>query len=660
MAMPASALPTSCKRSLETANRAAGVPSFFPRLRGAYRLILGSRAMPFLITSHNTFRRPRVVPPIINAQGIAKAFGGSPLFQDISFTVSEGDRIGLIGPNGSGKSTLLRMLAGDVEPDEGDIAARKRLRLTYVEQDSVFDPEATVRSVVENAQVRSAVPESERGTRFAETLGRAGFEDLGVLATSLSGGWQKRLAIVEALVQAPDILLLDEPTNHLDLAGIKWLEGVLQNGAFACVVVSHDRYFLENVANEVVELNPAYEDGALRVSGNYSTFLEGKEQYLHAQRNRQEALENRVHTEIDWLRRGPKARTTKSKARIDNAHEMIGELAAMKSRTQITSAKIDFSASERQTKQLITLDGVTYSIGDRMLFEDIHFIVTSGMRVGLVGPNGSGKTTLLRLLRGDIKPASGKMRQADSLRIVYFDQNRELDPDVTLRRALAPDSDSVIYQGVVIHVGGWAARFLFTAEQLNQKVGRLSGGERARVLIAQLMLQPADVLLLDEPTNDLDIPTLEILEESLLEYRGALVLVTHDRYMLDRVSTVVLGLDGLGGAERFADYSQWETWQAEQKRGKAKPVATTGKAAATLGGPSKKKLSYMEAREYAAIEHRVADAEVGLQAKREALEDPAIVSDAPKLVQAHAELDAAQEIVDTLYARWAELESKLK
>jgi ABC transport system ATP-binding/permease protein len=437
------------------------------------------------------------------------------------------------------------------------------------------------------------------------------------------------------------------------------------------VVVSHDRYFLENVANEVVELNPAYEDGSLRVSGNYSTFLEKKEEYLHAQRNRQEALENRVHTEIDWLRRGPKARTTKSKARIDNAHEMIGELAEMKSRTRATSAKIDFSASERQTKQLITLDGVKYSIGDRTLFEDIHFIVTSGMRVGLVGPNGSGKTTLLRLLRGDIKPTSGKMRQADSLRIVYFDQNRELDPEVTLRRALAPDSDSVIYQGTVVHVGGWAARFLFTAEQLNQKVGRLSGGERARVLIAQLMLQPADVLLLDEPTNDLDIPTLEILEESLLEYRGALVLVTHDRYMLDRVSTVVLGLDGLGGAERFADYQQWEEWQRSQKAaGKSNAsietqsprVSGNGGAAGAAARASltKKKLSYKENRELETIEQRVADAEREMQVKHDVLLDPAIMSDGARLHAASLELEAAQRAIDELYARWVELEAKLK
>ena len=599
------------------------------------------------------------MPPLINVQKISKAFGTNPLFQNVSFTVSEGDRIGLIGPNGSGKSTLLRMLAGDVDPDEGEIAVRKRLRLTYVEQDSKFTAGATVRSVVESALVRSAVSESERGTRFAETLGRAGFEDLEAEATALSGGWQKRLAIVEALVQGPDILLLDEPTNHLDLAGIEWLEGVLEQAAFACVVISHDRYFLENVANETAELSRVYPDGLLRVRGTYSTFLEKKEEFLHAQSKRQEALENLVHSEIEWLRRGAKARTRKSKARIDKAGELMGELADLNARTRTSTAQIDFSATDRKTKRLFELQDVTHELGGRVLFDKLNFILTAGMRVGLVGPNGSGKTTLLRLLRGEMTPTSGEIRRADWLRIVYFDQSRQLDTNVTLRRALAPEGDSVIYQDRVVHVASWAAKFLFTGEQLNQPVERLSGGERARVLIAQLMLQPADVLLLDEPTNDLDIPTLEILEESLLEFRGSLVLVTHDRYMLDRVSNIVLGLDGQGGAESFGDYSQWETWQTERKQAVLTSARAASRAVVSETAVStKKKLSYLEAREYADIEQRVAQAEHVLDAKRVQLEDPAIASDGPRLLSAHAELETAQDKVDALYARWAELEKK--
>jgi ABC transport system ATP-binding/permease protein len=598
------------------------------------------------------------LPPLINAQGISKAFGANPLFQDISFSVSEGDRIGLIGPNGSGKSTLLRTLAGDVEADSGNVAVRKRLRLTYVAQESRFEEGTTVRSVIESALQLSKVPDSERGTRFAETLGRAGFEDLEAQASSLSGGWQKRLAIVEALVQAPDILLLDEPTNHLDLAGIEWLEQVLEQAAFACVVISHDRYFLENVATEITELNRIYPDGLLRVRGTYTTFLEKKEEFLHAQSKRQEALENLVHHEIEWLRRGAKARTRKSKARIDKAGELMGELADLNVRTRTATAQIDFSATDRKTKRLVELQNISYEIGGRALFENLNFIITAGMRVGLVGPNGSGKTSLLRLLRGELTATTGEIRRADWLRIVYFDQTRELDTNVTLRRALAPEGDSVIYQDRVIHVASWAAKFLFTGEQLNQPVERLSGGERARVLIAQLMLQPADLLLLDEPTNDLDIPTLEILEESLLEFRGSLVLVTHDRYMLDRVSTVVLGLDGQGGAESFAEYSQWEEWQEERKQA-ARTTARAATRASTGTTPqAKKKLSYLEAREYDSIEPRVAQAERILQERREQLDDPSIASDGPRLLAAHAAMEAAQEVVDQLYVRWAELEKK--
>ncbi len=598
--------------------------------------------------------------PIINAQGISKQYGINPLFQDISFTVSEGDRIALIGPNGSGKSTLIEILCGRVKPDSGEVAMRKRTRLSYVAQVSDFAPGETVRSVIEKALESAAAPAAERAARTSEALGRAAFEDFDAPAATLSGGWRKRLRIAEGVAQRPDVLLLDEPTNHLDFAGIQWLETLLQNAPFACVVISHDRYFLENVASEVVELNRIFAEGVFRVKGNYSRFLEKKEEYLDAQGKRQDALTHRVHSEMEWLRRGPRARRTKAKARIDKAHELIGELADLNSRSRTATARIDFSPTDRQTKQLITLEDVSCTLGDHTLFAGVNFMVKSGMRVGLVGQNGSGKTTLLRLLRGDIQPTHGEITRADALRVVYFDQNRQLDPDVTLRRALAPDSDSVVYQDRVIHVASWAARFLFNPDDLSQPVGRLSGGERARVLIAQLMLQPADVLLLDEPTNDLDIPTLEILEESLLEYRGALVLVTHDRFMLDRIATVVWGLDGLGAAGRFGDYSQWETWQREQQAKTAASPRETLPATPPAAGsaPAKKKLSYLEAREFATLEEKVAQAEQQLNALRAALDDPAMASDAPRLHATYVQMEEVQLRVDKLYARWAELEEK--
>ena len=602
------------------------------------------------------------MPPILNAQGISKRFGAVPLFDDISFTVSDGDRIGLIGPNGAGKSTLLKVLAQEEDPDAGEVATRKRARIGYIRQESTFAAGLTVRDVLERALIAGNVAEAEREGKLRETSGRVGFPETTAEAATLSGGWRKRLAIAEAMVSGPDILLLDEPTNHLDLAGIAWLEETLRAAPFACVMVSHDRYFLENVATEMVELNRVYAEGLLRVKGNYTKFLEGKEQYLEAQSKLQDALKNRVKIETDWLRRGPKARTTKSKARIDSANELIGQLKEVNQRTQTASAGIDFSATERQTKRLVEFDHVQCVLGEgptaRTIVDDLSFLITNGVRVGLVGPNGSGKTTILRLLREEIQPTRGEIKKAAFLKTVYFSQTRELDEAVTLRRALAPDSDSVVYQGRVVHVASYAAKFLFTSEQLNQPVERLSGGERARVLIAKLMLEPADLLLLDEPTNDLDIQTLEILEESLLEYTGALVLVTHDRFMLDRVSTVVLGLDGKGGAQRFGDYSQWEQWRGEKVEEAIAPSPGSAGPGVSANGTGKKKLSYLEAREYASIEQKVDDAETRLNAARDVLDDPSVATNAEALTKALHEMEQAQEEADGLYQRWAELTEK--
>ncbi len=616
------------------------------------------------------------MPPILNAQSVTKQFGAVPLFRNISLTVEDSDRIGLIGPNGAGKSTLLALLAGQVEPDTGELAVRRRARAAYVPQDSRFAPGLTIRDVLERAMSAAHTSEPEREGRLRELAGRTGFESLDAEAASLSGGWRKRLAIAEALVIEPDVLLLDEPTNHLDLAGIEWLEGLLASANFAAVTVSHDRYFLEATCSKFVDLNVSYAEGLLRVKGNFSRFLEEKQAYLEAQNRQQESLRNRVRTEIEWLRRGPKARTTKSKARIDTANAMIGQLAAMDSRTSVSSAGIDFEASQRKTRRLVEFNDVACDVPapppteesapnqeqGRRLFEGLKFVLTAGMKVGLVGPNGSGKTTLLRLLRGEIEPAEGNIGRADALRLVYFSQMRDLDESLTLRRALAPESDSVIHQGRPVHVASWAARFLFTGEQLNQPVRNLSGGERARVLIARLMLEPADVLLLDEPTNDLDIPTLEILEENLRDFPGALVLVTHDRYLLNRVASIVLGLDGRGGIGQFADYGQWETWLDEERETGHKidppPLVSEAADEAAPTPATRKKLSYIEAREFAAIERRVEESDSRLAAARERVEDPAIASDASALQQALAELDKAQDENDGLYQRWAELTEK--
>ncbi len=592
---------------------------------------------------------------LLNCQAIEKSYSSTPVFRNLSLSVFEGERLGLIGPNGSGKSTLLRILAGMDAADGGVVAVRKSVLAAYVGQASACPPDKTVSAVLNEALLDLEPDETERAGRVAVMLGRAGFTDPDAITAHLSGGWRRRLGIARELIRRPDLLLLDEPTNHLDIEGVRWLEELLLSNRGASVIVSHDRYFLENVCTRIAEVNRVYPDGVFTTSGKYSDFLEKREDYLASQAKEREALANLVRREIAWLRRGAKARTSKSKARIADAGELQVKLAESLDRARVGSADIDFTGTGRRTKRLVTAERIARGFGERMLFRDVSFALGPGMRLGLLGANGSGKTSLLKILAGEARPDAGSMEFADGLRIVYFDQNREqLEPEVTLRRALAPAGDSVIFQDRVIHVVSWAKRFLFRQDQLELPVGRLSGGEQARVLIARLMLKPADLLLLDEPTNDLDIPTIEILEESLLEFRGAIVLVTHDRYMLDRVSTVLLALDGAGGAEFFADYAQWE---ASLDR----PLAIPDKKEPPRDSraPAPKKLSYKEAREYETIEARIHEAEQISEQKQALLHDPSVTSDPARLRTAYEEMQVAQAVVDSLYARWEELESKL-
>ncbi len=595
--------------------------------------------------------------PLINCQSISKTFGARPLFENISLTVFEGERIGLVGPNGAGKTTLMQILAGIQLPDSGTVSVRRQARIGYVPQQPEFAADATVRSVLEDAITDDHLDEAEREALINVTTGRAGFIDSSQRADALSGGWRKRLAVARQLVRRPDLLLLDEPTNHLDLTGILWLEKFLANAPFASIVVSHDRYFLENVVSDMAEINRIYPDGLIRVKGNYSEFLLRREEFLEAQAKQRDALATKVKREVEWLRRGAKARTGKSKARIGSAGKLIVELADVNERSASRTAQIDFSASERKTKRLISADGLRKTLGGKLLFDGLRLNLSPGVRLGLAGANGTGKSTLLKMLLGEIDPDAGTIERADSLRMVYFDQNREqLDLDEPLRRALAPHGDSVIYGDRTVHVAGWAKRFLFREEQLDVSVGRLSGGERARVLIARLILQPADVLLLDEPTNDLDIPTLEVLEDSLLDFPGAIVLVTHDRYLLDRVSTSVLGLDGRGGAQIFADYSQWEDSL------NAVTVETTEARPKVVNSGSpplpKKRLSYIEAREWQSIETSIEAVDRKLADRHKALEDPEVHRDPRRLQECYDQLQEAQRESDRLYARWAELEAK--
>jgi ATP-binding cassette subfamily F protein uup len=589
-------------------------------------------------------------PTLINCQSISKAFGERPLFAGLSFALHEGDRVGLIGPNGAGKSTLLKILAGDESPDEGLCTRRKGLRVGYVPQNPSFEPDETV------GRIASAACDDD-DHRAGIALSRAGFADPSVAAGTLSGGWKTRLAIACALVGEPDVLLLDEPTNHLDVESILWLESLLETTPAAFLVISHDRYFLQNVAGRMIDIDRVYPDGMLSVHGAYAELLEARDALLSSEASYRESLANRVRREVAWLRRGPKARTSKSRARIDAAERSMSELAESRERSTSASAGLELSASGRKTKRLWYGRGLSKRFDDAPVIEGLELLLTPGMRLGVVGPIGSGKSTLLRIIVGELKPDAGEIRKVDDLRCVYFDQNRRvLDADQTLKRALAPEGDSVIYRERSVHVVTWAKRFLFRPAQLDQPVSRLSGGERARVALARLMLQPADLLVLDEPTNDLDIGTLEILEESLIDFPGALVLVSHDRHLVDRVTTAILALDGSGAAQRYADYDQW---QADRRtaavRKKNKPAATERKAPR----PRARRLSYLEQREWEGMEEAILTAETRAAEAKSRAEDPSIASNAAALQERLRAFEEARDAVDELYRRWAELEAKL-
>jgi ATP-binding cassette subfamily F protein uup len=586
----------------------------------------------------------------VQCSSISKSYTIKPLFTSLSLGFFEGERMGLIGPNGSGKSTLLRILAGLETPDAGEVTRKRDLRLVYLPQADEFDPERTIEQVL----VEGLGGRLEELQRMRETAQRLEFDRLDRCVGELSGGWRKRLAIARALIRQPDLLLLDEPTNHLDLEGILWLEDLLQNAPFAFVLVSHDRFFLARVTNRIVELNRVYPDGCLRVEGNYPAFIEKRAAFIQTQ-NRQEAvLSNKVRREIEWLRRGPKARTTKAKYRIESAQQLQEELSAVRARNSLDRrAQIEFDATGRRTRKLLQASGVALARGGRKLFEGVDFTLSPGACLGILGSNGSGKSSLLQLLNGELEPDAGSIERAEGVQIVVFDQKREqLDSDRTLKEALCPSGDTVVFQGRQLHVASWAKRFLFAPGQLPLTVGRLSGGEKSRLLIARLMLRPADILLLDEPTNDIDIPTLEMLEESLMEFRGAIVLITHDRLLLDNLSDRLLCLDGRGGAQFFAAHDQWlaakdeQTEREDHEKKTAKPVKARPR-----------RLPYKEQTELNRMETSIEKAEKAATDIRLQLEDPKIATDSARLGELYAQLEEIQAKAARLYERWEELEA---
>ncbi len=592
---------------------------------------------------------------LFNCQSLRKAFNTRLLFQDLSLSIFSGDRIGLIGPNGSGKSTLLKILAGVEKADEGVLSPRRNLRIAYVPQSCEFPDESPKSILVKALENDLETPDYEK-ERLAETwLSKLGYKGNEPSAKFLSGGWKKRLSIAQELISSPELLLLDEPTNHLDLEGILWLEEFLSREAPTYLLVSHDRYFLQNATNRIIELNRAYPKGVFAIEGDYTEFLSLKEGFLAGQLEQERSLASKARRETEWLRQSPKARTSKSKSRVEQAHELLQDLSQVQERNRQKRTDIDFSATERETRKLLVAKNLFKKVDSRTLFRHLDFTLSPGTRIGLMGPNGSGKTTLLRLLAGEISPDQGTIKKADPLQIVYFDQHRtQLPSEISLRQALSPNGDFVLFRGQQVHVNGWCKRFLFSPDLLDMPISKLSGGERARISIAHLMLQPADLLLLDEPTNDLDIPTLETLEESLLDFPGAVVLITHDRCMLDRICNTVLALGDPDRTTLFADYSQWEAslkTPLPQEKSKEKKKG--------LPAP-KPKLSYAEKKEYEEIEGKILKLEEEVRMFNHQLGELDVAQNSTRLSEICTAIALAETKIEQLYLRWQQLDQLLK
>ena len=580
---------------------------------------------------------------LLSLDNISKSFGAKALFKDLCLTVNEGDRIGIIGDNGTGKSTLTKIMIDIESADTGNIARKKKLKTAYIPQVSEHPENNSVWDIV-RTKATSCVKDID--VKTATALSLVGFDDFNIKVSTLSGGWKKRLDIACGIVNEPELLILDEPTNHLDFAGLVWLENFLGSANFTWVMVSHDRSLLEKSVNRIIELNKRYEGYIFQSNGKYDDFLERRMQYMEQQKKLEVVMSNKVRREVEWLRRGPKARATKAQSRIDEAQNLIEELANLRDKTRSSKTEIDFSASNRKTKELIKIKNINKSFGDRTILKNFSFNFTNNLRIGLLGGNGVGKSTLLKILSKKIKPDSGTIEHANDLKLVYFDQGRNsLDLNKTLRQVLADGSDSVIFKDRTVHLTSWIKKFGFTPEQTDAVVGKLSGGEQARALIAKLMLEASDILLLDEPTNDLDITTIETLEDSLLEFEGLLVLVSHDRYLISKICDLFIGFTNDGKVELFADYMQWEK-SLKVNVGKKEPKEQKVKT------KNKTKMSYKEKLELQGLEEQIEVLEEKIRSLHTQMSDSQNLSNFALLNNLTEELKSSEEKLEETYKRW--------
>ena len=631
------------------------------------------------------------MPLLLTAQDLSLAFGWRPLLDHVNFSLESGERVALLGRNGEGKSTLLNVLRGAQTPDDGSLRISEGVRIAYLPQDPPAADARTVREVVrdglaetaalveryqtllaahdahdadELARLEAAVAAADGwqlGNRIDGILQRFDLDGAAQMA-DLSGGWRRRVWLARVLVARPDVLLLDEPTNHLDMGAIIWLENLLNNFAGAVVFVTHDRAFLEKVANRIWELDRGR---LLDVKSDYRRFLRTREEAQHAEAEAQARFDKKLAEEEIWIRQGIKARRTRNEGRVRALKAMRAERAARIERQGKVNLQLD--AGERSGRQVIVAENLSFAhAGGAPLVQDFSDIIERGEKIGLVGANGAGKTTLLRLLLGELPPTAGRLKHGTKLEVAYFDQLRaQLDPEETLRDSVGAGRDYIETNGQRKHIAAYLQDFLFPPERWRTPVGALSGGERARLLLARLFAQPANVLVLDEPTNDLDIETLELLEEVLADYPGTVLLVSHDRAFLDAVVTRLWVFNRHKGKIEqivggFSDWLQQGGDIAQLEEAAAPAAKTAEKPAAPAAPPAEKrgnKLSYKYQRELEALPAQIEAAEAEVARLTAVVQEADFYQQPQDAQQAgFAALEAAQQQLDALVERWMQLE----